>query len=75
MHCLLMLKIGTLNNTKSIQSSMLNEEISRPDFQQSTTQQPTILKRIRTGHKNVHVSHGPLMQRMFPLEETIEVQE
>ena len=51
---------------------MLNEEISRPDFLQFTTQQPTILKKTRIGHENVHVSLGPLMQRMFPLEKIIE---
>ena len=45
MHSLLMLKIGTLNNAKNTQFSMLNEEISRPDFQQFITQQPTILKK------------------------------
>ena len=42
----------------------------------STVHYPTAynLKRIRTGHKNVHLFHGPLMKRMFPLEKTIEVQ-
>ena len=57
---------------KNTQFSMLNEEISIADFQQFNTLQPTILKRTRTEHKNVHVSLGPLTQRMFPLENLIE---
>ena len=41
----------------------------------STIYYPTILKRTQIGHKNVHISRGPLTQRMFPLEKTIEIQE
>ena len=50
---------------------MLNEEISKPDFQQFITQQPTILKTTRSAHKNPHASLGPLMQRMSPLKKII----
>ena len=67
-----MLKIGTSNNTKNAEFSILNAGISRPDFLQFTIQQPTIFKWIRTGHKNVHVSLGSLMQRMSPLEKIVE---
>ena len=74
MHSLLMLKTGTLNTIKNTQFSMLNEEKTRPDFLQFTIQQPTILKRIRNGHKNVHVSFGLLMQRKLKLEKLIEEQ-
>ena len=44
----------------------------KTEFQQFITQQPTNLKNTRSGHKNVHVSLGLLMQRMFPVEKIIE---
>ena len=49
------------------------KETSRLDSQHYTTQLHTILKKIQTGHKNVHVFYGPLMKRMFPLERITEM--
>ena len=70
-----MLKIGTWSNTKNTQFSMLSEEITGPEIRQFIIQQPTISKKTQTGLKNVHVSLGPLKQRMLPPEKLIEVQE
>ena len=44
----------------------------KTDFLQFTIQQPTFLKKTRTGHKIMHVSLGPLMQKMSPLEKIID---
>ena len=58
---------------KGTQFSTLNEETSRLDSQPYITPLPIILKKIRTGHRNVHVFHGPSMKKTFPLERITEM--
>ena len=54
---------------------MSNEGISKPDFRQSTIQLLTISKDTRTGHKNVYVPLGQLMQRMSLLDKISETRQ